>query len=197
MKKLMIAAFAVCVGLTVTAGQCTWGVFGGANVDAAGEAFEGGTALLYVLTGESAAPTFSEGTWNMNGAILAATSAYNTDDMGWGLSDWGNVDAVNPGTTYGDAQQYFAIVVTQKAGVTDLSTYTGDDAYYAMIGTQQGVQKALTASEPIVYGTLVDNFFDTSIAKGDWQVAQAVPEPTSGLLLLLGVAGLALRRRRA
>ena len=29
---------------------------------------------------------------------------------------------------------------------------------------------------------------------GDWQ---AVPEPTSGLLMLLGMAGLALRRRRA
>ena len=29
-----------------------------------------------------------------------------------------------------------------------------------------------------------------------WQAA-AVPEPTSGLLMLLGMAGLALRRRRA
>ena len=34
---------------------------------------------------------------------------------------------------------------------------------------------------------------------GNWQVAASspVPEPTSGLLMLLGVAGLALRRRRA
>ena len=36
----------------------------------------------------------------------------------------------------------------------------------------------------------------TAIPAG-WTVTGAVPEPTSGLLMLLGMAGLALRRRRA
>ena len=30
-----------------------------------------------------------------------------------------------------------------------------------------------------------------------WQSTAAVPEPTSGLLLLIGMAGLALKRKRA
>ena len=36
-----------------------------------------------------------------------------------------------------------------------------------------------------------------SSASGAWKSASAVPEPTSGLLMLIGLAGLALRRRRA
>ena len=39
-----------------------------------------------------------------------------------------------------------------------------------------------------------DLIFNVSAADAEWK---SVPEPTSGLLLLIGVAGLALRRRRA
>ena len=41
------------------------------------------------------------------------------------------------------------------------------------------------------------SFTDIGLQQANWTAYSAVPEPTSGLLLLLGVAGLALRRRRA
>lgn len=44
---------------------------------------------------------------------------------------------------------------------------------------------------------LINLEFDTPIASGKIVSVGAVPEPTSGLLLLLGVAGLALKRKRA
>ena len=60
-----------------------------------------------------------------------------------------------------------------------------------------------TDTQPVAFGAQTSvskaTFADTTAtyAGAGWYQAAAVPEPTSGLLILLGVAGLALKRKRA
>ena len=70
--------------------------------------------------------------------------------------------------------KYFASATETKAA------YDPTDATYSEVQTVSFAAAAYSASG----------------LSGGWQSA-AVPEPTSGLLLLLGMAGLALRRKRA
>ena len=67
-----------------------------------------------------------------------------------------------------------------------IATYT--DATYGDMYMAKTVQSMYTAATQ--KGTAVNMMSSV----GNWQ---SVPEPTSGLLMLLGMAGLALRRRRA
>ena len=73
-----------------------------------------------------------------------------------------------------------------------LYTTTQDSKDYYMGNVATGV---VEGSADIDVGGLSQAIFGTSYATA-WSTA-AVPEPTSGLLMLLGMAGLALRRRRA
>ena len=78
------------------------------------------------------------------------------------------------GPSTGDRPRQFEMVINNSWAIT-ASDNTGKDTFTWAAGT---------------YGGL-----GTEGQKNVW-VAQSVPEPTSGLLLLLGMAGLALKRRR-
>ena len=73
---------------------------------------------------------------------------------------------------------------------TATQTIDGKD-YVFTSAEKQNIQAQATSTPGIGFG----NMATATQAAGAWAAAD-VPEPTSGLLLLLGVAGLALRRKQ-
>ena len=88
---------------------------------------------------------------------------------------------------------YKAILADQDGDAVQFvmrATYSTKDGTYDFYINKTGVDITGldTSNKPLAL----------NMNNGSWNyTASAVPEPTSGLLLLLGVAGLALRRRRA
>ena len=110
--------------------------------------------------------------------------AYATETATATASSTLNVVNTTPDATVGT--DYYAVLI-----------YTYTDKTYG------DMYIATTAT---IAGSLIDNAVNTynvaSIGStagstSGWTAAGAIPEPTSGLLMLVGLAGLALRRKRA
>ena len=144
-------------------------------------------------------------------AVIVAGVAANAASFKWSASGINNF--AGTGTYSGEATLYAYLSTADASTATAVSSatmtggaiaaadtlFSSDDFtanatytfYYTMkdsagnvftSGTKNG--RAMATSTPVL------GFAST----GSWA---AVPEPTSGLLMLLGMAGLALRRRRA
>ena len=202
MKKLVMFASAAAVACSLQAGSFVWGFSGGADdpAGATGWMESGATALLYLGTVSFDA---SSG-WNTAGATFVASAGFDTvTQMGFGNLDEGNMSTSDDISVAGG--QAYTLILVDADGVTgsSLAGYTGDGKHY-YIATGTSIGKVLpgmgTADTPFASLDSSDFVYSTmwqSAATSGGGSGGGVPEPTSGLLLALGGAMLALRRKRA
>ena len=121
----------------------------------------------------------------------AAAAALNASDFSFLSSGWeadymedGEAGTNNGVGSYGNLQDITGYFVVFNAGDTASATY----AYIS------GTEVATTGAAG--QAASFDIMGSSSATASNWTAVNA-PEPTSGLLLLLGMAGLALKRKRA
>ena len=193
MKKLMIAAAIVCAAAASQAASILWG---GAAADPTvapnpyPSPLPEGTqaALLWSATAFTGAATtlegFEIGDLADNGGKIVSTYALTDEDAQVNMNFNGVWD-----NTGKDVNGYYAILVLNDAG---------NAASYMDMGSISGTTSTSPQQEVLYNNGWESGDFTDGLAKNGYSVqVGAVPEPTSGLLLLLGVAGLALKRKRA
>ena len=181
MKKLLIAAAIACAAAFANAATASWGIGYIEDTDGnpLGSSSTGYTAALNIYSDAA-----------MTDLITSSSSSDWDGGMAFGESD--DVLVNSPETTY-----YGQIVVTHEG-----NTLKSDGFQFTTSSLSPQSEIYITTTPDDVSGIEkigggefdgTNGAFETN-GGGSWS---SVPEPTSGLLMLLGVAGLALRRKQA
>ena len=191
MKKLMIALAAVAMGVAANAASFTWTtkgrIYDGAGTSAAYASGE--TAYLMFVSTIAQADL-------VESFLSDATTAKSMVTAGAIKSSVINNEArVSETTAFSSSvtesqTAYYVIFANDKMYVSGTTSASYDSLNPDAVKAIEFAAET-TASK----ATFADT--TTTYTGAGWYGAAAAPEPTSGLLMLLGMAGLALRRRRA
>lgn len=198
MKKLVLTAAIACIAAIGQAATSNWNWYTGTQVMKDGYGKDGASytpvaisTTLYLLavadsgytTQDALYQALGNGSKSIADIKAMALDSYTTgaDGKMTTARDFHRTDAVT-GTTY-----YYAIFAV-----------SADENYVYFSASKSGncVDDPGVTSLSLATGTSANFKTTDSVTAGGWY-ASPVPEPTCGLLVLLGVAGLALRRRRA
>ena len=183
MKKLMIGVFAIAFGLVANAASYQWNISSGKIAAGTNDKTMLASGTAYLINGSVTSQQA------LLDAFLADGFAMNT----YALT--GSGASISAGTL--SPSSAFDVGVTSSFSAY-YAIVNGDNIYISET-TASGYQES--ATQLITFSTSPSKTsnalpVDTGTFGGaGWYTA--VPEPTSGLLMLLGMAGLALRRRRA
>jgi len=179
MKKLIgMLAIAACA-MTASASTVNWGLASGDVLDST--KVDVGTAYLMYSTGTVDFSKFATMD-TFDATSLAAVGLDTTiDTFAYSSTKVSNSKSVIPstststGTIGGGAKQMYYVIIDDG----------GKDIAYTATAVNVNVQNSTMAANV------------QRAASAFTYATASVPEPTSGLMLLLGIAGLALKRKRA
>ena len=188
MKKLIIAATIICAAVVSQAVTFKWGTD-----------FE-------VMNGTDSGITSATTAYLIDSAVLSQSSIYDAVMGGASLAD-----AVS-GKTLSTAAMDGGLIDVQSKMTLPAGYNAGDNltAYMVVFDSDlnalyfaEEITKVIPSAKDATFlfqndsslAGIAADMSGFSASAGGW--VQTVPEPTSGLLLLLGMAGLALKRKQA
>ena len=185
MKKLMVALATVVVGLAVNAATVSWQAKSGWVSPDDDAALEGAIFYLFDAT-EYSIETFTSD-------IGSGADAFSNALGSGTVSADGDVNFVGTGMTYAndgskDLAKAYGVILAND----------GSADFYYMVGEADPVEITSAIIAGARAGFAFGDVITGDVGGAGWTAASSsVPEPTSGLLLLLGMAGLALKRKHA
>ncbi len=189
MKKLIIMACAIAMAVAAQSATVSW-ASGAMNI-AAGK--DGGWGTTTVA---QAGALVTMNVYLVDAATYATVSAMDQAGMyKWASTQTADYTALNKNTSGSIIAAANAKAVDELASSTTYYSIVTAEYTDANYGDMYMATAKTVTTTSAGAGSASNLFGSTGGGVANWQAA-AVPEPTSGLLVLLGMAGLALRRRR-